>query len=226
MERGTFRDEKFVRQINEACVPLVMPTSWKDFPSVDVKVDGKIEKRYKDYPRLTVEEAKGLMASSESAVPYGKEFESWVTPVYVIANSEKQMVLKTLDRRFVNPARIFQDLQTVQAKLGKPVPAAAVRDYLRFLAAARASIENERWGDAVRAISEIDKSKGLSDAMKTEVERLRAQVNEKGEERLRGAVENAPGDPAAAREVLQELAKEFKGWPLEKKILDELARLK
>lgn len=215
MERGTFKDPAFVRQINDVCVPLVMPTSWKEWPGIDVKVGDKIEKRYKDYPRLTTEEAKGLMNSAESTVPYGKEFESWVTPVYVIGNDKKEMMIKTLDRKVINTNRIFADIQAGQAKLGggKGANQALYRQFRKSYDAAVKALADEKFGDALKLLAEQEKVKGLVDSMKTEIEALRKQIGEKGEEKL-GTLES--------KEDLQKLADQFKGHALESKILDKL----
>lgn len=210
MERGTFKDAAFVRRLNDVCVPLVMPTSWKDFPSVDVKVGGKVEKRYKDYPRLTVDEAKGIMGGADPAVPYGKEFESWVTPVYVIADSAKKHLVRTLDRKVINPGRIFQDIQTAQTKLGgKGANQAMYRAVLK----AAAALDEEKFGDALKALAELNKMKGAVESIEKEAASLREKISTKGEEKLQSI---------ESKEDLQKLAEQFKGHPLESKILEKL----
>jgi hypothetical protein len=210
MERGTFKDPKFVQALNDVCVPLVMPTSWKDFPSVDVKVGDKVEKRYKDYPRLTVDEAKGIMGSAETTVPYGKEFESWVTPVYVIGNSKKELLVKTLDRKVINTARIFQDIQAAQTKLGgKGANQATYRPLLKAIQA----LDQDKFGEALKALADLEKVKGLVDSIKKEIGTLREKIAAKGEEKLAST---------ESKEELQKLADQFKGHPFESKILEKL----
>jgi hypothetical protein len=174
MERGTFHDEKFIRPLNDACVPLVMPTSYKNYESVKIKG----EDRYKDYPRLTVEEAKGFTHSAESAVDY-KEYEKWVTPVYVIANSKKELVVKTLDRKVINVQRILQDIQAAQGKIGgKGCPVLLYRQYCKSYEAAKKAADDGDKEKARKALAEIDKLKSLTDAMKEQVSALRDGLKE------------------------------------------------
>jgi hypothetical protein len=223
MERGTFKDPKFVKPINDACVPLVMPTSWKDFPSVDVKVGDKVEKRYKDYPRLTVEEARALMGSAETAVPYQGEFEKWVTPVYVVANAKKEHLVRTLDRKQVSTAKIFQDIQTAQSKLGGAGADQALwRSFQAKRDAAKNALDADEFAQGLAAVAEGMKLKGLLAGMKTELESCASKLAARGEEIL----ESIAPDDSDARDRLTKLADQFKGHALEPKIRDKLGRLK
>ncbi len=206
MERGTFRDEKFIRPLNDACVPLVMPTSYKEYPSVTIKG----EKRYKDYPRLTIDEAKGFTNSGESAVDY-KEYEKWVTPCYIVVNAAKEHLVRALDRRQNSVQKIFQDIQAAQGKLGgKGVAQSVYRSYLKTIDTARKSAEAGEFAKAIKGLAELEKTKGTTDAMKKEIGDEREKIVSQGENQAR----EAQGDKAK----LEKLAEEFKGHPLEAKI--------
>jgi hypothetical protein len=208
MERGVFRDPTFVQRLNDVCVPLVMPTSYKDYPSV--QVNG--QKRYKDYPRLTIEEAKGFTHSAESAVDY-QEYEKWVTPVYCVGNSKKELIIKTLDRKVVRPDRIFQDIAAAQKKLGGTGATQSVwRQFRKVLEA----LDREEFGASLKAAAELDKAKGLPEPLQAELSALRRRIEEKGEERLQEAA------AADDRAKLEKLAAEFKGHALEARIRERL----
>ena len=208
-----------MRAFNDACVPVAYVTSYKNWPTTDVKVGKQTEKRSLHFPRLTVEELQQIRKTAPDALT---KLGSFSTPAYLIFDPSKEKLGDRMDRASVTSAAMLDDLKVAQKKLGAGAPLALYRDFARALAAVSGPLEGDELAKAVKALPSLDKLKGLTSPMKKEADAVRDTITAKGEEKIKDAESYADVDPSAAKEALQKLLEIFKGHPLEKKIREKL----
>lgn len=192
-------------------MPIPYVSSYKNWPTVDVKAGKETVKRSSEFPRLTVEELQSIRKSAPDAL---MSLGSWGTPTHLIVNAAKEKIGERLDRGSEGAEKMLADLAAAQKKLGgAATPYAVWRDFARAVADA----ESEDLAVAVKAVLALDKLKGLTDAMRKDVDGARGKLAARGEEKLAEA--ESADDPRAA---LKALAEAFKGHPLEKRIREKL----
>jgi len=201
-----------------------MATSYKEWPTVSLRLNGSTVKRYKDYPRLTPDECKGIF-NSAAAPPRIDELKDWQTPTYMLVDHSKKLLLERMQRSAVNAQGIQRDVQAAGGKLGKGMGVADFRQVGPALKKIREALGKDELAEAGEAAAELGKLRNIGKLLREEIEDLEGKIEEKVERQIEEARDHAEDHPDAARELLQDLAKAFKGHKLEARIRKALKDL-
>jgi len=189
-------------------------TSYKNWPTVDVKNGKETLKRAEIFPRLTTDQLQALRKATPEAM---WNLKSFATPNYLVFNPSKEQVGDKMDRK-VTTDSIVADIATAQKKLGTAAGVAVYRDFMKVLPA----LDDDDFAKSSKAAVALDKLKGLNEAMAKEAAGAREKFETRVNERI--AEIEAYVDPAAVKEDLAKLADQLKGHPLEKKIREKLKK--
>lgn len=169
-------------------------------------------RRFKDFPRVTVEQMKEMFAS-RSAPRRIDELGAWGTPTYLIVDSKAQVLRENLDRGTVSAEKLLLDVQDVAKKMGDGAGCSEFRAYDSGRRAVEAALESGDLGGAVKAWLGLSKLGRPTSRMKEEIDSLDGRLESEGERRI---------EEAKDKTELKRLAAEFSGHPFEKRIRKEI----
>jgi hypothetical protein len=186
--------------------------SYKGWPEVELKEGGRVVRRFKDFPRLTVEQMKEIF-SSRLAPKRIDELGKWGTPAYLIVDANGKPLAEHLDKGSVTAEGMLRDIREAAKKMGAGATCADYRAYQKGRRDVEEAVEEGDLARAVRKWLELSRLKSLTKRMKEEVDLLNERVVCAGEERLEASPDRAG---------LRGLADAFAGHPFEKEIRKRL----
>lgn len=212
IERGPFKAPSYAAALNDACVPVAFTESYNGWPEVELKDGGRVVKRCKDFPRLTVEQMKEIF-SSRQAPKRIDELGKWATPAYLVVDWNGKVLFEHLDKGSVTADGILRDVREAGKQFGAGAGCADYRAYEKGRREVEAALESGDLSLAVRKWLELARLKTLTRRMKEEVDLLNERVVCAGEARM---------EETQDRDALRRLAECFVGHPFEKEIRKRL----
>lgn len=142
-------------------------TSYKDWPTVDVRSGKDTVKRSKHFPRLTVEDLKAV--TQKTPEPLTK-LQKWGTPTYMMLNPAEEQIGSLPDRGGVSVEKMLADAAAAQKALGASATYSVYQEFQKAMAA--------------NALPALIKLKGQTEPMKAAVtSRAEEMIEDAGEDR-------------------------------------------
>jgi len=197
-----------VQGLNDACVPVAFTESYKGWPEIELKDGDRAVRRFKDFPRVTVEQMKAMFAS-RLAPRRIDELKDWGTPAYLIVDWNGKVLIENLKKGAVTAEAMLRDVREAAKKLGDGAGCADYRAYETGRREVEAAVDAGELGRAVKAWLGLARLKSVSKRIKGEIDLLNERIVSEGEHRL---------EEAKGGDELRKLAEAFAGHSFEKEI--------